>query len=183
MLWVQHVPGCFLRMQLHAFSLSAVINTNTRGYTESTRSRRIYTGAEDVWEAANAACVGYGHRLRTRCMSEAGSEESSISMQPPELFMQALDSNGEFQDQYVFAFHDTQFAEFEMLNWYTSTCPEANHLMNVVVAKQTPQGRHTYNGQEFKSFTGTKLAWSKRPQSDAEVYRYLQELFSLNFVS
>lgn len=95
--------------------------------------------------------------------------------------MQALDSHGDFQDQYFMQLQETKFAEFEMLNWFTSTCPDANHLKNVVVAKQTPVGRNTYNGKEFKVFEGTTCTWQKQPETQQEQYMYLQQLFELSF--
>ena len=97
------------------------------------------------------------------------------------MFMQALDSKEDFQDLYFFHLQDTKFAECLLLNWYTSTCPLANHMNNVIVAMQTPDGRHTYDGKEFKVFRGTKLAWSKHPESEEEVYILLKQLFRLTF--
>ncbi|KAL0048350.1 hypothetical protein WJX82_001452 [Trebouxia sp. C0006] len=93
----------------------------------------------------------------------------------------ALDSKGCFQDLYFFHLQETKFPEFLLLNWYTSTCPLASHLNNVVVAMQTPEGRHTYDGKEFKVFQGTTLSWSKHPKSEDEVYLYLKQLFNLKF--
>ncbi|KAA6424871.1 MAG: N-hydroxyarylamine O-acetyltransferase [Trebouxia sp. A1-2] len=46
--------------------------------------------------------------------------------------------------------------------------------------QDTPEGRHTYDGKEFKVFKGTKLGWSKRPESEDEVYFHLKQLFNLN---
>lgn len=159
----------------------AVISGGTSCYSRSTLDTDVYKDVQDVWQAAHGACSGYGHRLRTKCMAEDSSGPSAVPVQLPALYLQALDSKRQFQDQYYFCLQDTSFAEFLMLNWYTSTCPAANHLNSIIVAVQTPEGRHTYDGNEFKVFKGTELAWSKAPNSDNEVYLYLKQLFGLSF--
>ena len=161
--------------------LLAVITSHGRLYSESTLAKELYKDAEEVWQAAHGSCSGYGHRLRTKYTPEDATGSSTIPAQLPALYLQALDSKGEFQDQYYFYLQDTSYAEFLMLNWYTSTCPLANHLNSVNVAVQTPEGRHTYDGKEFKVFKGTQLAWSKTPVSEEEVYALLKQLFNLTF--
>ena len=141
----------------------------------------MYKGVQQVWQAAHGLCPGYGHRLRTNTIPEDAMGTSTIPAETSVLFLQALDSNGDFQDQYYFTLQNTSFAEFLMLNWYTSTCPLANHLNSINVAVQTLQGRHTYDGNEFKVFKGTTLVWSKAPESDKEVYVHLKQLFNLVF--
>ena len=128
-------------------------------------------------------CSGYGHRLRLKSLpaDAVGTGTLSSAAQQPDLYLQALDSKGDFQDQYFFHSQDTKFAEVVMLNWYTSTCPLANHLNSINVAMQTQEGRHTYDGKEFKIFKGTELSWSAIPESQDEVYMQLQKLFNLNF--
>ena len=150
-------------------------------FSKSTLDADIYEGAKDVWQAANGQCSGYGHRLRTRSFSESLSDDSTLQIQQPAFFVQALDSTGQFQDQYLFQLQASMFAEFAMLNWYTSTCPDANHLKNVIVARQTLLGRHTYNGKEFKVFEGTTCTWVKHPETQQEQYKCLQELFNICF--
>ena len=150
-------------------------------FSKSTLDIDTYKEASGIWQAANAQCVGYAHRLRTKCFSETSSDDPALQIQWPGFFVQALDSSGQFQDQYFFQFQETQFAEFEMLNWYTSTCPDANHLKNVIVARQTPVGRNTYNGKEFKVFEGTRCTWVKHCETQQEQYVHLQQLFELSF--
>ncbi|DBA68537.1 TPA: hypothetical protein ACH3X2_013601 [Trebouxia sp. C0005] len=159
---------------------ASVSNKEDKSYTESKLCSELYKGVQDVWQAAHGTCSGYGHRLRTKSTLENTTENTTLQIQLPGLFMQALDSKGCFQDLYFFHLQDTKFPEFLLLNWYTSTCPLASHLNNVVVAMQTPEGRHTYDGKEFKVFKGTKLGWSKRPESEDEVYFHLKQLFNLN---
>lgn len=166
---MQHVVYC------------AVNNKEDKAYTESTLCSELYKGVQDVWQAAHGTCSGYGHRLRTKSTSENTTENATLQIQLPGLFMQALDSKGCFQDLYFFHLQETKFPEFLLLNWYTSTCPLASHLNNVVVAMQTPEGRHTYDGKEFKVFQGTTLSRSKHPKSEDEVYLYLKQLFNLKF--
>lgn len=161
----------------------AVISSDERLYTHDTLAKDIYKDAQQVWQAAQGMCCGYGHRLRTKSVPEDSVGTSISPAQMPALYLQALDSKGEFQDQYFFHLQDTKFAEFVMLNWYTSTCPSANHLNSVNVAKQTQEGRHTYDGKEFKVFKGTQLAWLKVPECLEEVYVYLKQLFNLSFDS
>ncbi|KAL3154991.1 hypothetical protein ABBQ38_011516 [Trebouxia sp. C0009 RCD-2024] len=150
-------------------------------FSDSTLNVDVYQGAEDSWQAANGQCLGYAHRLRTNQFPDCSSDDPALQIQWPGFFVQALDSHGHFQDQYFMQFQETKFAEFEMLNWYTSTCPDANHLKNVVVAIQTPVGRNTYNGKEFKVFEGTSCKWLKQPETEQEQYKYLQQLFELQF--
>ena len=157
-----------------AVSLSA-----DSSFTDSTLAMHVYQDVDDIWVKANANCPGYGHRLRTKRTNEDITDSSTIQM--PGLFVQALDSKGQFQDLYSFHVQDTNFAEYEMLNWYTSTCPAANHLKNIVVAQQTADGRHTFDGKEFKVFSNTQLTWSRCPESDEETYRQLHLLFELPF--
>jgi len=159
----------------------AVSNKEDKSYTESTLCSELYKDVQDVWQAAHGTCSGYGHRLRTKSTSENTTENAALQIQLPGLFMQALDSKGCFQDLYFFHLQETKFPEFLLLNWYTSTCPLASHLNNVVVAMQTPEGRHTYDGKEFKVFKGTTLSWSKHPEAEDEVYLRLKQLFNLKF--
>ncbi len=160
---------------------AAVINNDKMSYTKITLCTEVYKEVQDVWQAAQGSCSGYGHRLRMKCTSGEVLDNSMARVQMPGLFMQALDSRGQFQDQYVFQLQDASFAEFLMLNWYTSTCPLANHLNNIVVAKQTPEGPRTYDGKEFQVFKGTELTWSKHPESEDEVDLHLKQLFNLSF--
>lgn len=161
----------------------AVGNSSEKLYSESTLAKDVYKDVQQIWEAAHGACSGYGHRLRTTCMSDYPLSSSTVVVQMTALYLQALDSKGEFKDQYHFHLQDTSFAEFLMSNWYTSTCPLANHLNSINVAMQTEEGRHTYDGKEFKIFKGTELAWSKAPESQEEVYMHLKQLFDLDFDS
>lgn len=163
--------------------LFAVISSQTTTFTESTLNADVYTDARDVWQKAHGACSGYGHRLRTKCLPQDAAGVSTVSVQLPALYLQALDSKGQFQDQYYFYLQDTSFAEFLMMNWYTSTCPLANHLNNINVAMQTREGRHTYDGTDFKVFKGTELTWSKAPECDEEVYVHLKRLFNVEFLN
>ena len=150
-------------------------------FSKTTLDAESYHDAENIWQAASGQCSGYGHRLRTQSFSEALVDDATLQLQPPAIIVQALDSQGRFQDQYAFHFQATKCAEFEMLNWYTSTCPDANHLKNVVVARQTLLGRNTYNGKQFKVFEGTTCTWVKHPETQQEQYKYLQQLFELCF--
>lgn len=150
-------------------------------FSKSTLDADVYDAAKDVWHAATGQCSGYGHRLRSKQLSEVPSDDAALQIQKPAFFVQALDSQGQFQDQYFFQFQATDVAEFDMLNWYTSTCPDANHLKSVVVARQTPLGRNTYNGKEFKMFEGTTCTWVRQPKTQQEQYLYLQQLFELRF--
>lgn len=161
----------------------AVTSTGGKPFSESTLGRDVYKDVQQVWQAAHGNCSGYGHRLRTKHVAEDAQGASKIPAQLPALYLQALDSNGQFQDQYYFHVQDTSFAEFLMLNWYTSTCPLANHLNSINVAIQTQDGRHTYDGKEFKVFKGTRLSWSKAPKTQEEVYMHLDQLFHLTFDS
>ena len=164
-----------------ALCSAAVAKSDGSLFSKSTLDADIYHDAKDVWQAASGQCSGYGHRLRTKSFSESLSDIATLHIQQPVLIVQALDSQGEFQDQYSFQFQATSCAEFEMLNWYTSTCPDANHLKNVIVARQTLLGRNTYNGKEFKVFEGTTCTWVKHPKTQQEQYKYLQQLFELCF--
>ena len=148
---------------------SAVISSSERLYTHDTLTRDVYKDVQQVWQAAHGLCPSYGHRLRTNTLPEDAVGSSTRPVQISALYLQALDSSGDFQDQYYFVLQDTSFAEFVMLNWYTSTCPLANHLNSISIAVQTLQGRHTYDGKEFKVFKGTTLAWSKAPELQKEV--------------
>lgn len=156
-------------------------NSDDSLFTKTTLDADVYEDAEDVWQAANGQCPGYGHRLRTKSISENLSDNAALHIQQPAVFVQALDSQGHFQDQYFFQFQATMFAEFEMLNWYTSTCPDANHLKNVIVARQTLLGRNTYNGNKFKVFEGTMCTWVKHPETQQEQLKYLEQLFEMCF--
>ena len=160
---------------------AAVAKSAESSFTESTPNATVYKDAKDVWQAANGHCPGYAHRLRTQLLSEGSSENPAMQMHTPGLFMQAVDSKGQFKDLYFFRFQGIRFAEFQMLSWYTSTCPNANLIKKVIVAKQTPTGRHTYDGKEFKVFEGTKCVWLKHPETQEEEYMHLQQLFGINF--
>ncbi len=181
-LWCQQVlvsSAVFWTASTQYIVCCAVSNTEHKSYTESTLCSELYKDVQDVWQAAHGKCSGYGHRLRTKSTSENITGNAMLQIQLPGLFMQALDSKGCFQDLYFFHLQETKFPEFLLLNWYTSTCPLASHLNNVVVAMQTPEGRRTYDGKEFKNFQGTTLSWSRHPESEDEVYLRLKQLFNL----
>ena len=159
---------------------AAVAENAESSFTESTLNEAVYKDAEDVWQAANGHCPGYAHRLRTQLLPETSSAKAAMQIQTPDFYVQAVDSKGQFKDLYFFRFQGIQFAEFQMLSWYTSTCPNANLIRKVIVAKQTPTGRHTYDGKEFKVFEGTKCVWLKHPETSEEEYAHLQQLFGIN---
>ena len=181
----EHVlDQCHRSVNLKLSSLSAVTNQDGNDgslFSPSTVDKAVYKDVGQIWQAAHGKCTGYGHRLRTKRIPQDLVGTSTVSVQLPALYLQALDSKGDFQDQYYFYLQDTSFAEFLMLNWYTSTCPLANHLNSINVAMQTEEGRHTYDGKEFKVFEGTKLTWIKKPEREDEVYMHLKQLFNLNF--
>lgn len=94
----------------------AVSNKEDKSYTESKLCSELYKGVQDVWQAAHGTCSGYGHRLRTKSTLENTTENTTLQIQLPGLFMQALDSKGCFQDLYFFHLQDTKFPEFLLLN-------------------------------------------------------------------
>jgi N-hydroxyarylamine O-acetyltransferase len=88
-------------------------------------------------------------------------------------------SDGEWLHLYVFDSRPAYPVDFEMSNWYVSTCPVSHFTRDLMAVRTTDDGRHVLHNARY-SYYGPDTAPIRRElASGAEIAQVLETTFGL----
>ena len=96
-------------------------------------------------------------------------------------YFQQTSMTGEWCDLYQFSDRPSPEIDFVMGNWYTSTFPQSNFVLNVVVARADEGVRYSVRNQEFITRHTDGRVEKRVIASPAEFLELLEKYFHLSF--
>lgn len=127
--------------------------------------------------------VGFGSMTLTGVLDLQTESPQTTPLEPFRLqqengvyAMQAL-VRAEWRTLYLFGLQQQILADYEMMNWYTSTHPASRFRQNLIAARTAPDRRHALLNREFSTHHFSGPSETRVVQNAAELRQVLEEVF------
>jgi len=138
------------------FAVTPLIARVVRGMPDPAEAGRVHKVLQvDLPEGAYVVDVGFGSltptaplKLSPEQVQETPHEPFRLMPENNEFMMQAR-LGDEWDSLFRFSLEPTPAVDFEMGNWFTSTCPDSPFIDNLIVAMPTADSRTTVFNRRF----------------------------------